>query len=134
MAVLHNLLSKTLRPIKHLNAYKEALLIHDWQIVVGKEFAQSFLPINIQSTATGRTLRVQTSSSGMATIKYVEPLLLERVNRFFGAHYINNLKAVQGQINKPKAKASKNTNLTEPESLDAALQMIGSHLGTTKTS
>lgn len=134
MAVLHNLLSKTLKPIKHLNAYKEALLVHDWQIVVGKEFALSFLPINIQSTATGRTLRVQTSSSGMATIKYVEPLLLERVNRFFGAHYINNLKAVQGQISKTQVKVQKNSNLNAPETLDTALQMIGSHLGITKTS
>lgn len=130
MASLNNLLSKTLKPIRLQSAYKEAILIHDWETVVGKEFAQAFIPINIQTTSTGKVLRIQTSSSGMATAAYVEPLLLERVNRFFGTNYISNLKTSQGQIKKPIKKPLKKTPIL-PKTLDEALQALGYHLGIT---
>lgn len=35
MAALQYLLSRTLKPFRAQKAYKEALMIHDWEIVVG---------------------------------------------------------------------------------------------------
>jgi hypothetical protein len=127
MATLQYILSKTLKLLRTQNAYREAMLIHDWETIVGDELARGFSPIIIQTTSTSRVLRLQTSSSGMATARYVEPLLLERVNRFFGSPYISNIKTTQGQIKravrKPKPKA-----VIEPQTLEEALTALGQHL------
>ena len=128
MAILQYLLSKTLKPLRAQKAYREAMLIHDWETIVGAELAQGFAPINIQSTSTTRTLRLQTSSSGMATARYVEPMLLERVNRFFGSPYISNIKTSQGAV-KRVVKKPVPKQIIEPQTLDEALQALGKHLG-----
>ena len=131
MAILRHLLSKTLKPIRSQSAYKEAMLIHDWETIVGREFALGFAPISLQVTSSGRVLRIQTSSSGMATAAYVEPLLLERVNRFFGTNYVSSLKTSQGQMKRPIKKTQ--SNLKSPETLDEALNMLGQHIQNTNS-
>ncbi len=127
MATLQYLLSRTLKPLRAQKAYREALLIHDWENIVGAELAQGFAPINIHTTATTRTLRLQTSSSGMATARYVEPMLLERVNRFFGSPYIAQIKTTQGVI-KRVLKKRMPQQIIEPQTLQEALQALGKHL------
>jgi hypothetical protein len=108
-------------------AYKEAMLFHDWETVVGAEFAKGFFPVEIYNQSSGKVLKLVTSSSGMATARYVEPALLERVNRFFGLPYISGIKTTQGQI-KRKLKRSLQQDKAEINTLDEALQALGKHL------
>ncbi len=128
MAKLQHLLAKTLKQFSGQKIYREAMLIYDWETVVGYELAQGFVPINIHTSTTSRTLRLQTSSSGMATARYVEPMLLERVNRFFGCPYISNIKTTQGVIKKLTKKVFRSVQ-QEPQTLEDALEALGRHIG-----
>lgn len=127
MAVLQYLLSRTLKPLRAQKAYKEALLMHDWEMVVGREFAQGFSPLSIYSQASGRVLKLVTSSSGMATARYVEPILLQRVNQFFGAPYITAIKTTQGQVKRSIKKQQLADDIQPIHTLEEALQALGKH-------
>jgi hypothetical protein len=129
MAKLQYLLAKTLKQFSGQKIYREAMLIYDWETVVGSELAQGFVPINIHTSTTGRTLRLQTSSSGMATARYIEPMLLERVNRFFGCPYISNIKTTQGVVKKLANKKVVRNMQQEPKTLEDALEALGRHIG-----
>lgn len=130
MASLQYLVSKTLRPLRVQKAYKEAMLFHDWETIVGTEFSRGFLPVEIYNQASGRVLKLVTSSSGMATARYIEPALLERVNQFFGSPYISAVKTTQGQVN-GKIKKSLQPDKQDVHTLDEALQALGKHLNVT---
>jgi hypothetical protein len=128
MASLQYLVSRTLKPFRAQKAYKEALLMHDWETVVGTEFSRGFTPIEIYTQTTGRVLKLVTTSSGMATARYVEPILLQRVNQFFGSAYICSIKTTQGQVKKGAIKKSLPENSRPINTLDEALQALGKHL------
>jgi len=128
MASLQYLVSRTLKPFRAQKAYKEALLLHDWETVVGAEFSKGFTPTGIYTQTTGRVLKLVTTSSGMATARYVEPILLQRVNQFFGSAYISNIKTTQGQVKKNAVKKPLPENSIPINTLDEALQALGKHL------
>jgi hypothetical protein len=128
MASLQYLVSRTLKPLRVQKAYKEAMLFHDWETVVGAEFSRGFSPVEIYSQPSGKVLKLVTSSSGMATARYVEPALLQRVNQFFGAPYIATIKTTQGQLKKILKKTVRLDSVNEASTLDEALQALGKHL------
>lgn len=131
MATLQYLLSKTLKPLRTHRAYREAMLVQDWENIVGGEFAKSFMPIGIQTNSSVKILLLQTGSSGMATARYVEPMLLERVNRFFGSPYIASIKVSQGRVKRVTKICSSFADVS-PKNLEEALESIGKHLGITQ--
>lgn len=126
MASLQYLVAQALKPFRTQRAYKEALLLHDWETIVGAEFAKSYQPISIYNQPSGKILKLVTSSSGMATVRYVEPVLLQRVNQFFGAPYITGIKTTQGQV-KRNIKKQRVDNGQQINTLDEALQALGKH-------
>ena len=130
MASLQYLVSRTLKPLRVQKAYKEAMLFHDWETVVGEEFSRGFSPVEIYNQASGKVLKLITSSSGMATARYVEPALLQRVNQFFGSPYISSIKTTQGQV-KRKIKKLLQQDTPSINTLDEALQALGKHLNVT---
>lgn len=126
MATLQYLVSRTLKPLRTQRAYKEALLLQDWETIVGADFARGFMPVEIYNHTTGKVLKLVTTSSGMATARYVEPILLQRINQFFGSPYIAGIKTTQGQI-KRKIKKPQFENTQSIDTLDEALQALGKH-------
>ncbi|MCE2717055.1 MAG: DUF721 domain-containing protein [Pseudomonadota bacterium] len=126
MATLQYLISRTLKPLRSQKAYKEAMLLHDWETIVGVEFSKGFTPVEIYNHTTGKILKLVTTSSGMATARYVEPILLQRINQFFGSPYIAGIKTTQGQIK----RQSKKQQLEDDQpisTLDEALHALGKH-------
>lgn len=130
MASLQHLVSKTLKPLCTQKTYKEAMLFHDWESVVGAEFARGFMPVEIYNQPSGNVLKLMTSSSGMATARYMEPALLQRVNQFFGSPYISSVKTTQGQV-KTKIKKPLQQDAPSINTLDEALQALGKHFNVT---
>lgn len=127
MASLQYLVSRTLKPLRAQKAFREALLFQDWEVVVGAEFSRGFTPAEIYSGASGKVLKLVTSSSGMATARYVEPTLLQRVNQYFGCPYITSVKTTQGQVKRAVSKLQQQT-MPEPTTLDEALQALEKHI------
>lgn len=102
------------------------MLLHDWETIVGAEFSKGFTPVEIYNHTTGKILKLVTSSSGMATARYVEPVLLQRINQFFGSPYITGIKTTQGQV-KRNIKKQRIDGAKEINTLDEALQALGKH-------
>ncbi len=98
--------------------------MHDWNSIVGSDLSSRFHPIKIIKIAEQRQLQVVTSSAGMVTAKYLEPMLLEKVNRFFGVLYISAVRTRQGVVPKSCNMKKKFEELPEATNLDDALQNL----------
>lgn len=121
---LKALTSPFLKGFRNHSAFKEAILINDWDVIVGSDLSSRFYPIKIIKIAEQRHLQVATSSAGMVTAKYLEPMLLEKVNRFFGSLYINAVRTRQGIVPKNCNMQKKIEDLPEAKNLDDALKNL----------
>lgn len=121
---LRALTSPFLKDFRNHAAFKEAILMHDWNSIVGSDLSSRFHPIKIIKIAEQRQLQVVTSSAGMVTAKYLEPMLLEKVNRFFGGLYISAVRTRQGVVPKSCNMKKNFEELPEATNLDDALQNL----------
>src|SRR3989338_8743294 len=121
---LRALTAPFLKGLRNQAAFKEAILIHDWTAIVGSDLSSRFHPIKIIKIGEQRHLQVATSSAGMVTAKYLEPMLLEKVNRFFGSLYISAVRTRQGVVPKNCNSPKKVAELPESENLEDALKNL----------
>jgi len=64
-----------------------ALLIRDWEEIVGMDTARSLAPMRItfpQKSATGGTLYVRVPAYKAPELPYLTPALLEKITRYLG--------------------------------------------------
>jgi hypothetical protein len=124
MARLRVLAAPALKSLRMHPGFKEAILLHDWNAIVGSDLSSRFAPIKITKVGEQRFLQVCTSSAGMVTAKYLEPMLLEKINRFFGSSYVSAIRTRQGVV--PQSNASRKTikELPEPTNLEEALKAL----------
>lgn len=121
---LRALTSPFLKGLRNRTGFKEAILIHDWAAIVGSDLSSRFYPIKIVKIGEQRHLQVATSSAGMVTAKYLEPMLLEKVNRFFGNLYISAVRTRQGVVPKNCSVQKKIEELPEAGNLEDALKNL----------
>ena len=79
--------------------FGEAQLVTQWEAVIGAEFAMKLSPERIVFSRGERrngTLRLRTSSAFAVEAQHLEPVLIERINAFFGYGAIARLVFVQG--------------------------------------
>lgn len=124
MARLRVLTAPALKVLRSHPAFKESILLHDWQSIVGSDLSSRFAPLKITKVADKRFLQVCTSSAGMVTAKYLEPMLLEKINRFFGGNYINEIRTRQGVVGQNSSAVKKIAELPEPTNLEEALKAL----------
>ena len=106
--------------------FTEASLIADWPLIVGEDQARGSLPLKISfppGERAGGTLHLRVVSGGLAMeFSHREPLILQRINGYFGYGAVAKLKVTQGPVppraRRPKAKAP--TSL--PAEQESALQ------------
>ena len=95
-----------------------------WSAIVGDDLATFAVPLEVKfprGKNAGATLVLRISSGAAATMLHLKtPLILERVNAFFGYKAIDKVQAAQGplprakKIPKPtRAQAPKPANLSE---------------------
>jgi hypothetical protein len=91
--------------------FTEASLVADWAHIVGEAQALGSLPLKISFPAgerAGGILHVRVASGGLATeFSHLEPLILQRVNGYFGYGAVARLKVTQGPVppRAPKRRA-----------------------------
>ena len=109
-------------------------IISHWPTIVGPELAAFAAPLQIKfprGKNAGATLLLRISSGAAATMLHLKtPLILERVNGFFGYAAIDKVQAAQGPLpnrgprtNKP-AKPLK-TATSKPSTVTEALDRLG---------
>ena len=106
--------------------FTEASLISEWATIVGEAQALGSVPLKIQfppGERAGGTLHVRVASGGLATeFNHREPLILQRINGYFGYGAVARLKITQGSVPKrPPKKAVKPRPVLTPDQ-EQALQ------------
>jgi len=79
----------------------EGGLVTDWAAVVGQTIAERSLPLRLSFTGGERrdgTLHVRVSGALALELQHLEPLVLERINGYFGYRAVGRLRIHQGPV------------------------------------
>ena len=91
----------TRRPLGR-RGFSEAALVAEWPAIVGPLKGNATLPLKISfppGERTGGTLHVRVATGGLATeLQHQEPLIVERINGYFGYGAVSRLKISQGHL------------------------------------
>ncbi len=101
-----------------------------WTSIVGDDLATFAVPLEVKfprGKNAGATLVLRISSGAAATMLHLKtPLILERINAFFGYKAIDKVQAAQGPL--PRAKKiprPARTSAPKPVNLSEALDRLG---------
>jgi hypothetical protein len=101
-----------------------------WSTIVGPELAAFAVPLEVKfprGKNAGATLLLRISSGAAATMLQLKtPLILERVNGFFGYKAIDKIQAAQGPLPRAKKPAEPlKTTGSKPSTIAEALERLG---------
>jgi hypothetical protein len=100
---------KVTRPVFGKHGFAGGALVVDWPAIVGSAVAAHTMPVRIKFPAKERgegTLVIKVASSAFATeLQHLEPLILERINGYFGWKAVSRLRLLHGPLPERRAKA-----------------------------
>lgn len=108
--------------------FGEAQLVTQWDAVIGEELAQKLTPERIsfpRGERKGGTLRLRVVSAFATEAQHLEPVLIERINAFFGYGAVARLAFVQGPPLGDPPLAPKIRSLTPAEQRDLDARVAG---------
>lgn len=104
-------LGKVTAAVRRRRGLTEAGLVSDWALIVGDELAAECMPQRLVRGAdgTGGTLHVRVTGPLALELQHLEPLVIERINGFFGYRAIARLALHQGPLapRKPRSKPAR---------------------------
>ncbi len=92
-------LNHLVEPICKKQGFVNASVVLDWPQIVGQSFADLCQIIKVTFPFNSRLdgcLHMNTTSSMAAVLAYEEPLILEKINRYYGYQAISQLKIFHG--------------------------------------
>ncbi len=98
---LGNVLDGLSAPAFKKRGFKEARLILEWPVIVGKTFAQQCVPERIvlpRNKNQGATLYIKAQEGFALELQHLVPVLLERIATFYGYAAIAQIKITQGLL------------------------------------
>lgn len=109
--------------------FGEAQLVTQWEAVIGPELAQKLTPERLSFARGERrsgTLRLRVASAFATEAQHLEPVLIERINAFFGYGAVARLVLVQGPAlaGAPAAPSLRPLTPAEQGALDARVAGI----------
>jgi hypothetical protein len=94
-------------------------IVAEWTAIVGEHLAQQSLPekvIHSRDRTAGGILRLSVASGGVATeLQHLEPLLLDRINTYFGYLAIARLQFVHRPLPRKTAPPPPRARPLTPE-------------------
>jgi len=113
------LVDKVTRPMRRRRGLVEPALVGDWASIVGAPLARQCLPERLVRgpAGAGGTLHVRVDGPLALELQHLEPLVVERINGYFGYRAVARLALHQGPL--PKAPEPKPPPPT-PDPADAA--------------
>ena len=87
--------------------YAEGALLTEWPALVGEMIANRCLPLRLtgRRQAGGGTLLLRVAPGFALELQHLEPLLIERINGYFGHRAVQRLKYQQGPLPSTAAAA-----------------------------
>ncbi|WP_043745381.1 DUF721 domain-containing protein [Paramagnetospirillum magneticum] len=118
------------RPVFGRHGFVGGALVVDWPAIVGSAVASHTLPLGIRFPPKERvegTLTVKVDSGAFALeMQHLEPLVLERINGYFGWKAVARLKLRQGPL--PEASVRPRTQAPAPPAAPAGAIPAGEQL------
>jgi hypothetical protein len=102
-----SLVGKSARAALVKRGFAQADILSNWASIVGPNLANYSSPEKLnysRNTNKDATLRVRVASGWGPEFQHFEPLILERINGFFGYRAVLKLKVIQAPISKTPAK------------------------------
>lgn len=97
----------------------DGAIARHWPEIAGETLARVSLPEKIayeKGERTRGTLQLRVSNSALATeIQHSEPIIVERINTYFGYQAVARLRLIHGPLPPPRAKAPARRPLTPEE-------------------
>ena len=94
--------ARVTRPIFGKRGFADGAIVRDWPAVVGPHIAAHTSPDKVVFPAGRRlegTLQMRVDSGGLALeLQHLEPLLVERINAYFGYRAVGRVRLVQGPL------------------------------------
>lgn len=94
MKSFNGLLKKVATPICQQHGFVAATLLMDWKLIVGEKFAAICQPEKIVFPGYKRNnglLYVATSSGFAPELSFLEPMIVDTVNKYFGYNAVQRL-------------------------------------------
>ena len=116
---LATLLSRMLKRSGLGRGFGAAGILTDWPAIVGAEMARHCLPeklVHGRGMESG-TLHLRVAGAWATELQHLEPIILERINGYFGYRAVAGLRVSQGPVPEPAPHT-----LPEPRPLDAAAE------------
>jgi len=104
MKTLGSAVAKIAAPVLGRRGFGEAQVILEWPSVVGETLARETLPVKLAFARGDRldgTLHLRVAPGAALEIQHLEPLILERINGFFGYRAVARLAIRQGPLPRP---------------------------------
>lgn len=129
-------LSKTVigltKPLFQRKYIKLGRIYSHWEEIIGKEFLNVALPLDLHSRADKKkgglftTLTILTDSGTALALSYQKERILGRIEHIFGEALVNDLKIIQGQsFQTPSSKTpSAPLNTAKKEEISTLLEKI----------
>ena len=128
--MIGTLTERVAKPALGKRGFASGEILARWSTIVGSDLATFAVPLEVKfprGKNAGAMLLLRISSGAAATMLQLKtPLILERVNGFFGYKAIDKIQAVQGPL--PRAKKAPEplkTAANKPENISEALERLG---------
>ncbi len=110
------MLPKIAKPAFGKRGFVEAGVLTDWSVIVGPVLAAETRPMRLsfpRGARTDGTLQIRVTSAFAPELQHLAPLVIERINRYFGYGAIARLTLSQGPVIRPPR--NKRRRLPDPE-------------------
>lgn len=119
MKNLRTILTKITTPLAQQQGFIRASILLDWDLIVGERFAQYCQPEKIifpHERRTGGRLTLKTSSAFALELSHLEPLIVEKINQYFGYKAVDKLLIKNGPVI-PRVKKTHPTPVVDDATL-----------------
>jgi hypothetical protein len=136
---LGRIVAKVVKPVMRKRGFYDVDIISDWENIVGPEWAKQTSPHKLSFNAHTRrsgTLHILVAPGASVLIQHIEPMIIDRVNTYFGFEAVNRLKIIHGHVVAQQSAALKKPKIDIPlpevdiedPDLKLALQRFGQSL------
>ncbi|NNC47775.1 MAG: DUF721 domain-containing protein [Sphingomonas sp.] len=107
--------------------FVQGAIVHRWPEIVGENYAKVSVPESIkfpQGRRTGGTLTLLVEGAHAPLMQHMAPLIIDKVNAFFGHGAIAKLVYRQGRVPKPEKRVERPGPKPVPKELGEGLREV----------
>jgi hypothetical protein len=125
---LGSLLLKAARPVLGRHGLAAGGIVADWPSIVGTQLAECCVPMRLAFQPGERangTLHLRVQGPLALELQHLEPVVLERINSYFGYRAVAKLRIQQGPVPRTvRAKAAQPAATAEDPAVEAAVSGV----------